>query len=300
MFSATREVCTKWVCYLRGQKCLYEVSKSSVILARELFSQAIELDPEYALAYTGLAQGSSYLALHYDVDHSIFHEAIADCDTALKLQPDLAEAYSARGYARIFVQYDEKALEDIEKAISIAPDLASAHFHMGAYHVGSDGGLAKAYSCYKRSFELSGELRAAMMANTCLHGLDRPQELEALSHKVLKIAQRRFSLNPHDFDAIHMLAFACNDLGETDKAKKWAGFASAFDSGDGARNYNLACLHSTMGSLDEALSMLENTLELGCNDLKVKFMKYTDPDLDFVRVDPRFDELLAQYGYGDI
>lgn len=287
-------------CYLRGQKYLHEISKSSAMLARQLFKKAIELDPEYALAYTSLAQGSTYLALHYDVDQYLFHEAMQDCDTALELQPDLAEAYSVRGNAKILTKDFEQARIDIEKAMSIAPNLESAHFHMGNYHLSSAGGVTEAYSCFKRAFELGGELRAAMMANTCLHGLDRPKEIAALSQEILKISQRRLSLNSYDYDAINMLAFAYFDLGEIEQAQKWAKIASDFDSEDGGRAYNLACLHSTMGLLDEAIEMLEKTLELGCNELKIKFMKYTDPDLILLRSDPRFDALLVRYGHGDI
>jgi len=284
-------------CYLRGQRNLHDVSKSSIILSHELFGQAIELDPEYALAYAGLAQSAIYMVLHYDVDRAMIDEALENCNFALRLQPELAEAYSARGNVRIFLKEFENARLDIEKAISIAPNLAVAHFHMGQYHVNTAGGILEGYNSYKRAFDLGNDLRSGMMANTCLHGLNRPEELELLSKKILKIAQRKFFLNPHDFDAIQMTAFAYNDLGEIEEAKKWAGIASSFDTEDGGRAYNLACLHSVMGSVDEALVMLEKTLSIGCNEMKVRFMKYTDPDLELVREDPRFDKLLVRYGY---
>lgn len=283
--------------YLRGQIYLQERSKSGMKLAYDSFSQAIALDPEYALAYTWLAHSMVHLVLHYDVDRSMLDEALENCNAALKLHPELAEAYSARGYVQLFFKDFEKARVDIEKAISLAPNLSIAHFHMGQYHVNTAGGITEGYQSYKRAFDLGRDLRSAAMTLTCLHGLDRPKELVSTCQQVLKIAQRTFSLNPHDFDSVQMIASAYFDLGEIEKAKHWAHLASSFDTEDGAITYNLACLHSTMGSIDEALEMLEKTLELGCNDLKVRFMKYTDPDLDLVREDQRFDELLARFGY---
>ena len=283
--------------YLRGHILLQDGSQRSIQLAYNLFGQAVALDPEYALAYTGQAESSARLVLHYDVDRSLQDEALEKCNIALKLQPDLAEAFSSRGNIQLFFRNFNKARDDIEKAISISPNLAVAHFHMGQYHLNTSGGIAEAYNSYKRAFELDQNLNYGMMVETCLHGLDRPEELISIGQKILKISLRNFSLNPHDFAAIHMIAFAYNDLGETEKAKHWAKIASSFNLEDGRLTYNMACLHSVMGSIDEALSMLEKTLNLTCNELKVRFMKYTDPDLELVRQDPRFDELLERFGY---
>ena len=283
--------------YQRGQVAVRVGERKAITHSFELFSQAIKLDPEYALAYSGKAQSAIRLVLHYDVERAMLVDALDDCNTALRLQPDLAEAWSARGYVYTLLKKFEKAREDIEKALSISPDLAVAHYHMGQYHMNTTGGIDAAYQSYKKAFELENGLSYGMMLVACLHGLDRLEELKSVSQKILKIAQRRVSLNPHDFMAIHMAAFAFYDLGEVEKAKYWAELASSLYTDDGAAAYNLACMHSLMGSIEEALEMLEETLKIGCNELKVRYMNYTDPDLDLVRKDPRFDALLVKYGY---
>ena len=74
-----------------------------------------------------------------------------------------------------------------------------------------------------------------------------------------------------------------------------SGVEVAFDTQDGAFTYNLACAHSILGSVEEALVQLEKTLEFGCSKVKAHYMTVTDPDLDLVRKDPRFKQLVKRY-----
>ncbi|MFC1632315.1 tetratricopeptide repeat protein [Candidatus Omnitrophota bacterium] len=57
-------------------------------------------------------------------------------------------------------------------------------------------------------------------------------------------------------------------------------------------HYNLACSYSLLKESDSALEALKRTLDLGYRDLK--FMEQ-DPDLSFIRQDPRYKELLFKY-----
>ncbi len=283
--------------YLRGQVAQQYRSKRSLQLAHDLYKQAVAIDPNYALAYCGIATCAAALHLHYDVAGELLAEALEHCDTALRLQPDLAEAYAARGHARIFAKNFDLVKEDLEKALELSPDLAEAHFHMGHLHLNTVGGVEQAYFSYKRAFELSSDISDGMMLATCLRGMENWDEMRTLNEKLLKISQRKFSLDPHDAKAAYIIAISLNDLGKPEEAKHWASVAAAFDSEDGAMVYNLACLNANMGLIDDALAGVETTLKLGCNELKVRWMKYRDPDLEPLRADPRFDELLAKYGY---
>lgn len=56
--------------------------------------------------------------------------------------------------------------------------------------------------------------------------------------------------------------------------------------------YNLACSYSLVKMSDPCLKALEKAFELGYNDLE--FME-ADPDLDFIKKDPRFKELLSRF-----
>ena len=145
------------------------------------------------------------------------------------------------------------------------------------------------------AFELDQDLRAGSMLLTCLQALGNPDELKLYADQVTKLARRRVSLNPYDRIAILSIAGALAKLGKNEEARYWANVASAFDTQDGAFTYNLACAHSILGSVEEALEQLEKTLELGCSKVKVHFMTVTDPDLNLVRKAPRFHNLIKSY-----
>ena len=133
------------------------------------------------------------------------------------------------------------------------------------------------------------------MLLTCLAALDYPNELKSFSNKILRLAQRRISLNAHDFGATQVVAICLHTLEKPDEARYWANVASSFDTQDARSIYNLACLQSQLGAVDECLALLGRMLELGCSKRKLDFLKAFDPDLEIVRKDPRFDDLIARY-----
>ena len=75
---------------------------------------AIELDPEYAMAYNN--RGRAYLNMGQ------FDQAIADCNKAIELDPNLAIAYGNRALAYTFVGMDAEAEQDIERAVELGVD----------------------------------------------------------------------------------------------------------------------------------------------------------------------------------
>ena len=59
-------------------------------------------------------------------------EALADCDKAIRLNPDDAAAYFSRGFAKVALGRHEEALGDYDEAIRLNPDFAEAYFDRGA------------------------------------------------------------------------------------------------------------------------------------------------------------------------
>jgi tetratricopeptide (TPR) repeat protein len=111
--------------YLQGR---YHWNKGTIAgykKAIEYFQQAIAKDPNYALAYAGLAD--SYLLLG-----SYWVEAVTDAksaaEQALKLDPNLAEAYVAQGHIKLLLDWDWPAAERaFTQGISLNPSSAIAH-----------------------------------------------------------------------------------------------------------------------------------------------------------------------------
>jgi eukaryotic-like serine/threonine-protein kinase len=83
--------------YLRGRQFIHQLRRRSLEYARQMFNKAIELDPDYALAYTGVADASSLLYQYFDARDFNLRQADKASTKALELEPDLAEAQVSRG-----------------------------------------------------------------------------------------------------------------------------------------------------------------------------------------------------------
>jgi tetratricopeptide (TPR) repeat protein len=117
--------------YLKGRGFFHQWRRKSLQFARQMFLRAIEIDPEYALAYAGVADCCSSLYTWFEADEANREQAEAASRKALELNPELAEAHSARGLAlTIGKRYDEARVE-FEAAIKLNPKLFEAHYFYG-------------------------------------------------------------------------------------------------------------------------------------------------------------------------
>ncbi|HEU4809894.1 MAG TPA: hypothetical protein VFS69_04470, partial [Sphingomicrobium sp.] len=99
--------------------------------------------------------------------------------------------------------------------------------------------------------------------------------------------------DPSNGAALGILAGGYAILGEKDRAREWIERAMLIDPDNLNMRYNFACvLASYVGDKEEALRLLDGTLALaGPTPLKIA---ETDPDLDCLRDDPRFQKFMAR------
>jgi tetratricopeptide (TPR) repeat protein len=95
------------------------------------FEQAIKLDPNFAPAYTGLADAYSF-GEGFFFPPSVFPKAKAALEKALELDDSSAEAYTSLGLYKYSVDYDWAGAEtDLRRAIALNPNYAEAHHQLG-------------------------------------------------------------------------------------------------------------------------------------------------------------------------
>jgi len=142
--------------YLQGQYYINLASFADIDTAISLLNQAILRDPNFALAYAVLA--TTYILNNVDRDPRPEWEekAYISFQQALSLDPDLAEAYVARGmwYWTPSNNFQhESAIKDFQKAIEIKPGLSSAYEMLSKVqrHVGL---LEKALKTGEKAVEL--------------------------------------------------------------------------------------------------------------------------------------------------
>ncbi len=115
--------------YSKGRFEWEKRTHKSLEKALEYFQKAIDLDPSFALAYSGLAQTYITLASNqYELSSVAFPKSLSYIEKTLELNPDLADAYTSYGAYYYDYEFDfEKCLSFFQRAIELKPNDATAH-----------------------------------------------------------------------------------------------------------------------------------------------------------------------------
>jgi TolB-like protein/Tfp pilus assembly protein PilF len=121
--------------YLEGRYWWNKRSKEGFERAVELFNEAIEEDPLYALAYAGLADTYALLSTYYHrTPDDGFPKAKAAAQKALEIDDTLAEAHASLGFIQHVYEWDWIAAEaEFQRAIELNPNHATAHHWYGEF-----------------------------------------------------------------------------------------------------------------------------------------------------------------------
>lgn len=120
--------------------------------AIQLYSEAIELDPNFAEAYSNRGYAKYLLGEE--------ENALQDYDKAIELNPNLSEAYNNRGNAKESLGDENGALEDFDKAIELNPDYANAYNNRGVVKR-ELGDTAEAMIDFNKAIRLRGNFPEA-------------------------------------------------------------------------------------------------------------------------------------------
>ena len=153
--------------------------------------------------------------------------------------------------------------------------------------------VASATRHYEKAVELMDtDFHSWAMLTTCYRASGDTDKLPAVAKKMVSEAQAAVQQDPSNGAALGILAGGYAILGEKEKTKEWIDRALLVDPDNLNMRYNFACiLAGYLGDTDAALKMLVPTLAIG-NEYVVRSAD-TDPDLDPIRDDPRFQKSLA-------
>ncbi len=277
--------------YLRGRQFFYQFGKKSLEYARLMFTRAIQLDPDYALAHAGVADCCSFLYIYWGSHREDQEHAEAASNKALELGPDLAEAHAARGLAISLSKRYEEAAREFQTAIQLNPNLFEPYY-FDARASFQNGEFERAARLFERAAEVRrDDYQAHFFAAQCYAAMGLEGKAEAAYRTALQAIMQHVDLNPDDARAVTMGAVSLCRLGEKGQGMKWADRALAIDPEDAGVSYNAACLFALEGEKDRAMHCLEDAVEGG---FWHKEWAEKDPDLDSMRDDPRFVELMGQ------
>jgi TolB-like protein/DNA-binding winged helix-turn-helix (wHTH) protein/Tfp pilus assembly protein PilF len=308
--------------YLKGRYFWNKRTADGLKAALAYFNQAIEEDPEYAQAYSGLADTYALLG---DWQYGVmsFKEALpkakAAAIKALELDSSLSEAHTSLGYSLRAFDWDfDSAGKEFRRAIEINPGYATAH-HWNAMNLGLLGRpkealveMRKAENLDPLSLIINADLAEFLLLT---HSYDESVEqgrkiIEmdstfAIGHKQLGDA---YLLKQMDKEAVAELQKAVRlsggspictaDLarayvasGKMNEAMKLLSDLEKRSNADLTNAPHIAMIYASMGNNEQAMHWLEKAYEERFNP-SILLRSGFDP----LRSDPRFEEFMHRVG----
>jgi adenylate cyclase len=277
--------------YLRGRELYHRTEDGHLDKAREMFEEAIRIDPNYALAWAGLTYVFVDTYWYRNKEEMWVNRAHETSRKAVELAPHLAESHGARGLALRADERFEEAEEEFEKAIAINARLFEP-LHFYAQMMRSTGQYERSAVLFRRAGEVRPEdYQTISIASLMYEMLDDEDQAQAMRIETIERAKRAIELNPNDSRAIIMMGIILVKMGQVEESLSLAKKAIELNPKSGSIWYNTACIYVEIGRVDESLDYLERAVELGARN---KRYYENDSDLDPLRDHPRFKALMER------
>ncbi len=303
--------------YLKGRHAWRKRTAEALQKAVEHFQAAIDRDPDYALAYAGLADAYALLSFLVGVMAPVdaLPRAKAAAERALDLDPGLADAYASMGMILESFEWDWTGAERCHRrALQLAPANANLHHRLGM-HLLYRARFDEALACFTQAhaldplaplfhvgqglphyFRHSGEeavaefRRAIVLAPQFLiaHlmlGLALVQE--AAFKEAIASFQAANAIAPTP-DGLAMLGYALGRSGNMEGAQELLLKLKQMGATRYVSAYGLAVLHLGLGDRERALAHLELAVQQRCELLV------------YLGIDPRLEELRGDKRFMDI
>jgi TolB-like protein/Flp pilus assembly protein TadD len=274
--------------YLRGRKHFKLFRRADIEHARDMFRNAVDLDPEFSLAWAGYADCQSFLAMYAERNPEFIEEAHEASKRALQLDPGLAEAHASRGLACLVSRDFDRAEEEFRKAIDKNPYLPRTYHFYGRERF-QRGNMKTAAELFRKSADLDPmDYQSRCLRVQVLHGCGEFDQARKEAREAISVVERHMDSFPDDPSALNLGALSLIQVGEEEQALQWLERALQLDPDDPIVLYNAACGFALLGKADTALNYLESALAHGT--ISLDWMR-NDEDLSSIREDPRYARL---------
>ncbi|HKX84181.1 MAG TPA: tetratricopeptide repeat protein, partial [Pyrinomonadaceae bacterium] len=286
--------------YLQGQFYRHKGGRSNVLQATNYFNKAIEKDPNYALAYAGLAlnygsydlynlvpdwqkaSAAAKRALELDDSLAEAHLAARDFRRAIELNPDYADAHVAACIHLTMTRRFDEGISECRKAQELDPSSAVIATRLGA-----------AYFFARRPDEAIEILTRAYELDPTFWGslgyLGGAQTLKGQYTEAADTWRKAIEITDGSPNTKSHLAYALAKAGQRDEALKLVDELKRQAEREHISSFHFAIPYIGLGDKDEAFFWLGK----GVDDRSIGFSNLdVHPWFDELRSDPRFTALL--------
>ncbi|MDQ1559257.1 MAG: hypothetical protein QOD32_2317 [Pyrinomonadaceae bacterium] len=309
--------------YLKGRYHWNKRRQEGIEKGIEYFGQAIALDPNYALAYAGLADSYALLgAVEYAALPPVeaMQRAREATLKALEIDDTLAEAHASLAYVHIFDWNWTEAERAYRRSIELNPSYATAH-HWYAHYLTAMGRQTEAVIRMQRALELdplSLPVNSGMgwhyyltrQYDEAIHEYRKTLELSEnfyMAHFLVGMALEqvgRFDEALASYERAIALSGASPAMlaapghayalsGRREEARAVLASLHALAARQFVSPYHVAVIHAALGETDQAFDWLSRACDVQSEAL-IWFA--VDPMLDALRPDPRFARIMARIG----
>ena len=307
--------------YLLGRHFNMQESEKDLDSSIMYFRQALEIDPEFALAYYEMADSYSKYAFYGYASRSELLKAKEFALKALEIDNELAEAHVVLGYIKTELDYDWSGAEkELTRALEINPNLARAHYEY-AWLLTFLKRCDEALEEWRRALELeptSIEYRS-YIGRGFYWARDYDRAIETFN-QILEVTPDSEFIHAHLGLALSLKGLhkeAIEEIRKVTDRRAWYYFYRGFVFGNAGRveeaqaelDYFIELsrkefvwpiiftfIYAGMGDIDKAIEWLERTYEQRegwINQIQV------EPMFDNLRSDPRFQNIIDRLNFPD-
>ncbi len=279
--------------YLKGRFYTLQFAPDSFAKALEHLNRALEIDPTYALAYAGIADAYTTVSDTFMSPHDALSKAKSAANKALELDNELAEAYSARGHARLH-EWDKNATDDLNKAIELAPQTMTNYLWLGEYYMIFDPPQAIPVLLKAAELEPLSPLPIAFLSGV-FYFMRQPEKAIEYVKKVPEL-----NVHPEQFAGYYARIYLA--LGDYKTAKNWLD-KSPPDSPDPMVHSIRGRLFALQGNRAEAektiveLQKMSKSQYISPYEFAVVYVSLGDRDQTFFYLDKAFKERSENLGF---
>ena len=322
--AAVREVSpAAYEAFLKGRHLWNKRTEDGMRRSIAFYEEAIRANPEYAMAYAGIADSHVMLACRGMMPaKETFRKAKSAARKALEIDAELAEAHGSLAHVRLH-DWDWEGLEaDFERAIALNPAEAIVYYWFGEFLM-SRGRPHDAIAVTRKAYEidpLSAVIGASLAmilylahrydeATAVLRGAQEISPEHFLPHMRLGLVliqlgdgegavrelETAVRLADRSTETLAALAMAYGAARQSERAREISDDLEAHQKERYVLPYNFAKIYAVLGEAEKAFAWLDRAYDDGSPDL---IELNSEPIFNRLRGDPRFSNLMRRVGWG--
>jgi len=274
--------------YLRGRNYSRRVGRQDLQFALQMYENAVALDPEFALAYAGVAHVCAQYYQLFERQQQWIDRAIAAAEKAGAKGHGEPEIQCAEGWVLFANGNYNECTELVRKALSRNPDVDGGYYLLGRSLFGA-GRYQEVVEIMEDALAHAGEnYNNTIPIHNSLGALGKKDALKNFRYRENALFEAAIKKVPEDARARVLLAINFADEGRYEEAKRETEMAMILRPDDAMIHYNSACVFAGMKDVDGALNAIRKAWEAGYRDAN---WTRKDSELEILHGNPEFERL---------